>query len=184
MNESLLAKRYAKALLTHAEEVGEADVLYPIMRRLSDRLHTTAELRDVVGNPTLANEVREKVVLASLGEKQPESLRRFVDLVFDQGRESILDKMARAYVGLYRHHKGITHALVVAATTLDETTQHRLVELLRTRYGGEIELDVEVDEQLLGGFILRVDDREMDGSIKGQLERIRNIFMTRNRSIV
>jgi F-type H+-transporting ATPase subunit delta len=58
------------------------------------------------------------------------------------------------------------------------------VELLRRRYGGEVELDEEVDEQLLGGFILKVDGKEMDGSVKGQLERIRNVFISRNRSIV
>ena len=184
MNESLLAGRYAKALLAHAEEVGEAAVLYPIMKRLSGLLRPTTSLRGVLDNPTLADDVREGVVLALAGEEQPESLRRFVDLVFGHNRESLLGEMARAYVGLYRRHRGVTYARVVAAKELDDATRSRLVELLGGQYGGEVELDEEVDEQLLGGFILRVDGKEMDGSVKGQLERIRNVFISRNRSIV
>lgn len=184
MNESLLAGRYAKALLAYAEEVGEADVLYPIMKRLSGLLRPTASLRGVLDNPTLASSVRERVVLALAGEALPESLRRFVDLVFSHNRESLVNEMARAYVRLYRRHRGVTYARVVAARELDDATRGRLVELLRQRYGGEVELDEEVDEQLLGGFILKVDGKEMDGSVRGQIERIRNVFISRNRSIV
>lgn len=184
MNESLLAGRYAKALLAHAEEVGEAEVLYPIMKRLSGLLRPTPSLRGVLDNPTLAEELRERVVLALAGEQLPGSLRRFVELVFSHSRESLLGEMARAYVGLYRRHRGVTYARVVAAKELDDATRVRLVELLRHRYGGEVELDEEVDEQLLGGFILKVDGKEMDGSVKGQIERIRNVFISRNRSIV
>lgn len=180
----MLARRYAKALLAHAEEVGESEALYPIMRRLSMLVRPAPNLRGVIGNPTLSDEVRGRVVLALSGASVPESLGRFVDLVFSHNRESLLGEMARAYVVLYRKHKGIVHARVTAATAMDETTQHRLKEHLRSIYGGEIEMDVEVNEQLLGGFILKVDGKEMDGSVKGQLERIRNSFISRNRSIV
>lgn len=184
MNESLLARRYAKALLAHAEEVGEADVLYPIMKHYSFVLHSSSPFRGVLSNPILSDGKRVEMVLSLVEDGQPKSLCRFVEMVFSHNRESLLGDMARAYVRLYRRHRGVVFARVTAATPLDESTQQRLTELLRNRFGGEVEMDVKVDEQLLGGFILKVDGKEMDGSVKGQLERIRNSFISKNRSIV
>ena len=184
MNESLLAGRYAKALLAHAVEVGEADALYPILRELGRTLRYDRGVRGVVDNPTFSEELRERFVVALAGEEPPKSLGRFVDLVFRHNREGLLGEMARAYVRLYRHHKGIVYARLVAVATPDEATLERLREIIRQRFGGEVELDVRIDEQLLGGFVLRVEGRVLDASARGAIERIRQQFVSRNRSIV
>lgn len=184
MNESLLAGRYAKALLTQAVEEGQDGVLYPILRHLAQTLRSAHDVKSVVGNPTLSEELRARFVVALAGGECPPLLARFVDLVFEHGREALLGEMSRAYVRLYRRHRGITYARVVSAHQIDEPTQRQLQELLGERFGGQVELDVVRDEQLLGGFIIRVDGKQMDASIRGQLERIRNQFISRNKSIV
>ena len=88
MNRSLLAKRYAKALLAYATEVGEADLLYPLLRDLG-RVLRPAEAAEVVCNPTLSEQRRSQFVVALAGEGAPESLRRWVDLVFSHNREAL-----------------------------------------------------------------------------------------------
>lgn len=184
MNESLLAGRYAKALLSQALEEGQAEVLYPILKHLSQTLRSAVAARGVVGNPTLSEELRARFVVALAGGECPPLLERFVDLVFEHGREALLGEIARAYVRLYRRHRGITYARVVTAQEMDEPTQRQLSQLLGQHFGGQVELDVMRDEQLLGGFVIRVDGKQMDASVKGQLERIRNQFISRNKSIV
>ena len=181
MNRSLLAGRYAKALLAYALELGEAEVLYPILRDWRYKLHA---LRGMVNNPTLSERVRSEMVVAMVGECAPVSLRRFVDLVFSHNRESLLGDMAMAYVRLYREHKGITFVEVRSAEPLDSHTQQRVVELVRRLRGGEIEMAVEVDKGLLGGFVLRVDGELLDGSAKSAIERIRQQFVNKNKTIV
>lgn len=184
MNESLLAGRYAKALLAYAIEVGEEDALYPILRGLGRTLRCDQRVKGVVDNPTFSEELRERFVVALSGEEPPQSLVRFVDLVFRHDREMLLGEMARAYMRLYRRHKGIVYARLVAVSTPDEATIERLREIIRQRFGGEVELDVMIDKELLGGFVLRVEGRVLDASARGAIERIRQQFVSRNRSIV
>lgn len=184
MNESLLAGRYAKALLAYADEVGEAEALYPILLRLGRTLRRDYGAVEVVSNPTLSEKVRCGFVVALAGEEPPVSLERFVRLVFDHNRERLLGEMARAYTKLYRQSRGITHAKVTASQPLDEEAMGRLKEIIRRRRGGEVELDVEIDPDLLGGFILHIEGEVLDASLKGQIERIRQQFIVRNRSIV
>lgn len=184
MNEGLLAGRYAKALLAYAIEVGEAEALYPILRSLGRTLRCDYKARGVVDNPTLSEGVREAFVVALAGEEPPGSLVRFVDLVFRHNRERLLGEMARAYVGLYRRHRGIVYARIVVVTPPDESTTQRLKKIISQRFGGEVELDVEIDEGVIGGFVLRVEGRELDASARGAIERIRQQFITRNRNVV
>lgn len=187
MNESLLARRYAKALLSYATEVGEAGELYPIMDRLWRELRPEPSVREVVSNPTLSCEQRAACVVALAGggaESVPDSLRRFVDLVFAHRRQSLLGAMGRAYVELYRKACNITHAQLITATEIDSSTRSQIERLVAEEFGGTVELVVEIDREIIGGFLLRVGGRLMDGSVKGQLERIRQQFITKNRSIV
>lgn len=184
MNESLLAGRYAKALLAYADEVGEAEALYPILLRLGRTLRRDYGAADVVGNPTLSEKVRCGFVVALAGEEPPVSLERFVRLVFDHNRERLLGEMARAYTKFYRQSRGITHAKVVSSTKLDAEVLRRLKEIIRQRRGGEVELEEVEDADLLGGFVLHIEGEVLDASLKGQIERIRRQFIVRNRSIV
>lgn len=181
MNRSLLAGRYAKALLAYAIESGEAEALYPIFGKLRYALRTS---QGVVGNPTLSKRARTEAVVAMVGEGAPALFGRFVDLVFSHNRESLLADMAMAYVRLYRRHKGITFVGVRSAVPLDGQTQQRICELVRRERGGEIEMQVEVEEGLLGGFVLRVDGEVLDGSAKSAIERIRQQFINKNKTIV
>ena len=181
MNRGLLAVRYAKALLAYAIEVGEADALYPIFGKLRYALRSSQE---VVANPTLSEQTRAEAVVAMAGEGAPALFGRFVDLVFCHNRESLLADMAMAYVRLYRRHKGITFVGVRSAVPLDEHTQQRIAEMVHRQRGGEIEMQVEVEEGLLGGFVLRVDGEVLDGSARSAIERIRQQFVSKNKTLV
>ncbi len=181
MNRGLLAGRYAKALLAYAIEVGEADALYPVFCKLR---YTLRSSQGVLSNPTLLEQARVESVVAMAGEDAPALFGRFVDLVFSHNRESLLADMAMAYVRLYRRHKGITFVEVRSAVPLGEQTRQRIEEMVRRQRGGEIEMQVEVEEGLLGGFVLRVDGEVLDGSAKSAIERIRQQFVNKNRTLV
>lgn len=183
MNRSLLARRYAKALLAYAIEVGEADALYPLLRDLGRRLRPES-VEDVVCNPTISEHERGVAVVALAGEDAPASLRRFVDLVFAHNRESLLGEMARAYTRLYRKHRGITLVRVASAMAMDDATLQKIEQVVRQSRGGEVEMESEIDNSLIGGFVLRVDGMVMDGSAKRAIALIRQQFVNRNKTIV
>ena len=184
MNESLIAGRYAKALLEEALERGEAESLYPLMKHLGSTLRPLSSELEVVGNPTIADRVRESFVVSCVGCEPPELMERFVRLVFAHRREGFLGEMARAYVVLYRKARGIVLVRITSAVPLDEATRQRVAEVVRSHYGGEIEMVCEENKGLLGGFILRVDGKVLDASVRSRIDRIRQQFISKNRSIV
>lgn len=184
MNESLLAGRYAKALLAYAEEVGEADALYPLMGQLEGRLRSDREAGSVVDNPTLSERTRSEWVVSLVGAEPPRSFCRFVDLVFCHNRERLLGEMARAYRRLYRRHRGLVYARLVATAMPNSEELARLKELIHNKCGGEVELEFVVNREILGGFILHVDGKVLDGSARGAIEQIRRQFIARNRNVV
>lgn len=186
MNKSLLAGRYAKALLAYALEVGEAEALYLLLRELGRTLRPSQEAarEELITNPTLSERESSEAVVKLMGESVPESLRRFVDLVFSHNRESLLGEMARAYTRLYRRHKGITFVRVTSAEVLSEELLRKICDVVRLHKGGEVEVETIVDRGLIGGFVLRVDGEVMDGSIRSAIERIRQQFVSKNKTLV
>lgn len=184
MNESLIAGRYAKALLEEALERGEAERLYPLMKHLGSTLRPLSSELVVVGNPTIADRVRESFVVGCVGCEPPALMERFVRLVFAHRRERFLGDMARAYVVLYRKARGIVLVRITSAVPLDEATRERVAEVVRGHYGREIEMVCEENKELLGGFVLRVDGKVLDASVRSRIDRIRQQFISKNRSIV
>lgn len=186
MNKSLIAGRYARALLAYATERGEAEAVYPILSGLGRTLRPSAEWMGVqlIANPTISERRRSDALLTLMGAEVPESLRRFVDLVFSHNRESLLGEMARAYTRLYRQQKDITLVKITSAEPLDEEFVQKIVQVVQQHKGGEVEVETEVDRSLIGGFVLRVGGKVMDGSAKSAIERIRQQFISRNRTVV
>jgi F-type H+-transporting ATPase subunit delta len=85
-----------------------------------------------------------------------------------------LPRVAAEYRRLDDRRQGITHATATSASELTQDEIRELTARLEQSTGGRIALDVEVDPSLLGGLIVRVGDRLMDGSVRGRLERLRN----------
>lgn len=184
MNESLLAGRYAKALLAHADEVGEADLLYPLFRRLCCSLRTISGVACAVDNPTISSSIRSGMVIALAGEEVPESFKRFVALLFGHKREGLLGEIGRSYLKLYRSSRGLIHVELATASEMDAATLSRVEELVARREGGRVEMEVVVRPELIGGFVIKVDGKVLDGSISGELERIRRAIVGTNQSVV
>jgi len=91
-----------------------------------------------------------------------------------RGRIEELPRLAAEFRRLDDQRQGITRATATSATSLtpDEVTE--LTERLEKTAGGRVALDTEVDPSLLGGLVVRIGDRLIDGSVRGRLERLRN----------
>ena len=91
-----------------------------------------------------------------------------------RGRIQELPKLAAEFRRLDNERKGITHATATSASPLTKDEVAALARRLEEYTGGRVELDVQVDPSLLGGLVVRVGDRLIDGSVRSRLERLRN----------
>ena len=186
MNNSLLAGRYAKALLAHAENRGQAVALYPVMEQLVRVAMGPTELNLLLGNPMVSVATKRTLLqeaVSAEGDTQV-VLGEFFDLVFAHRREKYLGQMALAYRELYRQHHGIVKAKLITAEPFDGDAEERLWNMVAERTGRIVERESHVNPNIEGGFVLQVDDQLLDASLKGQLDKIRKALVRKNKTIV
>jgi F-type H+-transporting ATPase subunit delta len=134
---------------------------------------TDGQLMAVLANPALPLDQRldaANKVLAGLG--QP--VRNIVFLLIRRSRIEQLPRVVDEFNRLDDRRQGITHATATSAAPLTDTEARALTARLEEMTGGRIALTTDVDEGLLGGLVVRVGDRLIDGSVRGRLERLRN----------
>ncbi len=190
MNDSLLAGRYAKALLAHADSLGQAEALYPIMGELAHVAMDSAGVAQVLKNPIVGGEEKVRVVVEALCERvacEGESrmlVERFVGLVVGHHRERWLGQMALGYVRLYRKSRGIVRVNLTTTAEPEEALVERLRTMVEERTGGVAEINTHIQPSIEGGFVLQVDDLLLDASLRGQLEKIRKELLRKNKTLV
>jgi F-type H+-transporting ATPase subunit delta len=163
-------RRYAEA----AFQIASRDDTIETWRRELElaRAETNEQLMGVLANPALPLEQRIAVAEGVYG-KLSQPVRNLIFLLVRRGRIEQLPRVVDELVRLDDRRQGITHATATSASALTDLEVKALTARLEQMTGGRIALTTDVDESLLGGLIVRVGDRLIDGSVRGRLERLR-----------
>jgi F-type H+-transporting ATPase subunit delta len=166
-------RRYAEA----AFEVAERDKTVDAWR---SELEVAASLAgderalEVLANPAIPGERRAEALGEMLGKRVSKPVQNLVQLMLRRGRIDELPRVAAEFRRLDDARQGVIHATATSASELTKDEVRAITARLEQQTGGHVSLDVEVDPSLLGGLIVRVGDRLIDGSVRGRLERLRN----------
>ncbi len=183
MNEGMISKRYAKALLQYAVDQKTEDTVFSEMKKLASAFAGEPKLRMAMDNPTFNAGDKLELVKAAVGGKISDELSRFVELVLKNKRETYLRNIALSYTDLYRESKNMNMGKLVTATPVDNSVTDRMKGLLQTVKSGTLDFETEVDPGIEGGFILYVDTYRLDASVKTQLKRIKQRLVAENSKI-
>lgn len=175
MNSARIAVRYAKALFDLALDINVVDGVYGDMKNIS-RLCSMEEVKDVISNPVIPLQKRKDAIIALAGDDAEKVTVNFISLMFTHGRGEYLAAAARNFIDLTRRHRGIRQVTVTTAVPVDEKTKKEMATLIAGERAGSIEFNEQVDESIIGGFILRVDDSYIDASVRNRLNRFRKEF--------
>lgn len=185
MNQGIIPKRYAKALLAFAKENKSEDAAYLYMSTLAETFFKLPALREALGNPLVSKAEKASLISNAAGGKLDDVMKRFVDLVLLQKREKNLQSIALMYLDLYRKEKNIHLGHLTTATEVSEAEKQKIKEMMTTFVPeGTFEFKTSTNPKLLGGFILNIDFRELDASIATQLRRMKDQFMEQNRKSI
>jgi len=97
----------------------------------------------------------------------------FIELITKNKREYLLTEIAIAFVNLLKKQNGIVPISVTSAVKLEKQTLNQILEKLKSHVDGEFEVTEEVDPALIGGFVVRMEDKQIDASIASQLNRMK-----------
>jgi F-type H+-transporting ATPase subunit delta len=177
-----IGRRYAKALLSIGVATKSFDALGRELDRAADTISRSPELKNALENPVFAVSKRRQV-LEQLARPLALSttVKNLLLLLLDKGRINALPDIARAHRELVDEQAGRARAVVTSAAPLDPGVESRLKGALEKQTGKAVILDKRIDPSLIGGVVAQVGDLVFDGSIKTQLDQIRQDLLT-NRS--
>lgn len=174
MKNLAIARRYAKALLLIGKEDDQVEAYRQELHAFANLLAQEKALNQAITNP-LYDAAQRRSLLQTLVGKLGLSkiMTSYLALLFDKGRIGYLSDIDNFYQNFADELKGIARANLVSATELSSETVEKIRASLSQRTGKEIILEVEQDPGLIGGIVTKIGDLVLDGSIKTQLQNMR-----------
>ena len=174
MTGNIVARRYAKALfaVALADSDKDAKVKYgEDLNRLAELLENAPELIKIFRNPIFSVEEKKGVIVKILEKVVPSSIiQNFCLLLADKNRLAFLPEINAVYGALLDSAQGVLRGKLVTAVKLSDAVQKNVVEKLEKESGQKVILDCEVDQEIIGGLMLKIGDRVLDASIRAQLQ--------------
>ena len=176
MKSTKSAGRYAKALLELALDqdklaLVEADMLQLI--KMSEEVH---DFHVFINSPLI--QIDKKVaVIHSIFKDFNEVTLKFLALVTNNGREGAMIEIAKQFIAQLMSHRGIVPVTIISAQQLEDNTKAEILSKINSVVKGTPLITEEVDASLIGGFIIRMGDQQIDASVAPQLQRMKQQFV-------
>jgi F-type H+-transporting ATPase subunit delta len=177
MKSTKSAIRYSKALLELAIEQNKVDLVLSDM----DFFYTTSsENKDLLvflKSPIIRSD-KKLTVLQALFSHFDILTTSFMQLITKNRREALLTEIAASFIKLVKDHKGIVPVTLISASALSKESKDKI--LSKIKVSGQIELTEVIDTNLIGGFVVRIGDIQIDASVNNQLKKLKLDLITNN----
>ena len=176
MRESLAGNRYAKSLIALSIEKNELDVIYNDMVLISETIEHSKDLDVLLKSPVVKTDKKQEILTAIFGKNTTELTKQFLLLISSRNREALIGDIANAFVRQYKVIKKIIVTEITSAVKLDAVQKQKILQLLNTEDSSSVEVIEKINPDIIGGFIVRVDDKQIDASISRKLDDLRQDF--------
>jgi len=174
MAVATVASRYAKSLLDLAKEQNVLEETSKDMLFFRDTLAKNRQLGLILQNPIVRAEKKNAIVEQVFASRFKPLTMAFFKIIAKKNREAIIGDIATEFIAQYDRMKGVQRAIVITTVPLTEEQRTTFKAMVIKLAGSKsVELEEKVDSTLIGGYILRVGDRQIDGSIRNQLNEMR-----------
>lgn len=168
-----VAKRYAVALFNASVK---QDIAEQVQEDLSSFVELLIQNKDFTGylkSPDVLTEAKKQIIVDVLGDRTAGLFVKFLLLLIDKKRLKHILEIADAYSQLFEMLQGILEAKIITAIPLDADLEQKTIEMLERETGKIIRPLKTVDEDIIGGMIIIIEDEIIDGSIRHKLEQMR-----------
>lgn len=172
MKSTKVASRYAKSLLELAIEQNKVDAILGDMNFL---LQTNADTRDfelLIASPIVKADTKIDI-FEKVFDQFEELTMSFIKLITSNRRESYLPVIARDFEAQVKAYKGIIPMTLISATPLDSSTKKSILSKMEGSVNGTLEVTEVIDESLIGGFIVKMGDMQVDASVASQFNNLK-----------
>lgn len=169
---TIVSERYALSLYELAKDEGRAGQMFEQLSAVAQVFRDNPEFMKVLTTPSIPFADKQQAIKEVFEGRIDPYLLNFLMLITERGRVSLLQEMEDAYKEMYYFDEGICEVTAVTAAPMDEALAEKLRAKMETVTGKKVRLRTKVDETLLGGIVVKVDNKQIDTSIKTRLEEL------------
>ncbi|MCG9971383.1 ATP synthase F1 subunit delta [Christiangramia crocea] len=172
MRGTRAAQRYAKAILSLAKDKNSAEAVHEDMHSISQTVLNSWDLEKMLTSPVVKNSIKKSALLEIF--KDLDAITKgAIDILLENGRINILHLVARQYIIQFNEMNNVRQAVVTTAVPLDKDLESTVLSKVRELTGSEATIKNIVDEDIIGGFVLRIGDLQYDASVARNLTRLK-----------
>ena len=169
---SRAAIRYSKAIFQIAEESNSLSNIKGDMDSIISAHESSEDFKKLINN-TLINYSDKKEILSIVISKMNEKTNNLIDLLIANKRLSILYDIAHGFNDIYNQENNIARATVVTAIPISDKIKNQVLKKIQTLSNKSVEIENIIDETIIGGFILRYENREYNASLSQRLNKLK-----------
>lgn len=173
MNESAIAVRYAKAIFMLAREKDLIDSLKNDVELILNLCKNSSDFILLLETPVVKTSEKSRLISRIFEDKIHPLTLNFLQLIVKNKRETFIPSISRDALDFIRKEKNIKAAILTTATKIDKSVITEMKILLEKELGGKMELTSNINSDIIGGLILRIEDKQLDASVSTQLKKIK-----------
>ncbi|MGE5473506.1 MAG: F0F1 ATP synthase subunit delta [Ignavibacteriales bacterium] len=171
----LVEKRYAEALIRIGVDKNLIDTFKADMESIEKTIAENIELKKFLNNPSLKSSSKKEVIEKIFGKEAHKDTVNFIKILVDKGRMKNFSEIIEQYSLLADEIKKCLNLKVISSEALSDSQIKKLGEKLRVVYGSQsVKVDNIIDSSILGGVVVKIGDKMIDGSVKGKLDRMQS----------
>jgi F-type H+-transporting ATPase subunit delta len=176
MQGTRVAARYAKSFIDLALEQGVLENAYEDMKLVAEVSKTNHDFVSFLKSPVIKTDKKQEVLKSIFGGKVNKVTDAYIQLITAKKREIYLPEIAEEFINQYNQKKQILTAVVTTASGIDDATRKQVLNLIKGASQSEVVLEEKINKDIIGGFIIRVGDKQIDASISRKLNNLRRNF--------
>ncbi len=174
MSNLRVAKRYASALMALTGEAKKPETIADDLLTVQTTIKASRELRSLLASPVVSKEKKKAVIAEIFGKKIGVVVNQYLEAIIEKRREDVLPEVLEQYFLLRDEQLGIVSVDVRTAVKFSAEQEKSLVRELESYTQKKVRVSFSLDKVLKGGFVAKVGDTTLDGSIRRQLELLRS----------
>lgn len=173
MDQSAIAVRYAKAFFATAVEKDLLEILKTDIELVFSVCNESADFILLLESPVIKTSKKSELISSIFSEKVNKLTLNFLMLIITNKREVHIPGICRNFLELTRKNQGIKSALLTLASEINSESIKKIEDLLSKELNATIELSTKIKPEIVGGLVLRIDDKQYDASVATQLKKIK-----------
>lgn len=180
MRDTTIARNYAEALLALARKAEDLQAWGRLIDDVASAMERDERLRHFLEAPQISADQKNAVLSKAFEDRAPRLFLRYLQRLVKNRRQMLIPEIANEYRDLVDEAEGRLHAQVTLATPVDDEQRAEIARQLSHTLGKTVVPQVRINPNILGGIIVRVGDRVMDGSVRRRLGVLRSRMLARS----